>query len=214
MSSNHPCVYRWIGASLILLHVTASCLFGPKPTHELTLTYCRLDTQERPSKYIINQKVIIFSLEMHLEMLFAKYQPICSCSLWYYVRVSPQSHHNPMTTVLQESSTSSSSSMGDLSEGDILDGKKNSKGKIVKEGFLMKRVIRPQMVCLPSDLMYSFWCLALHCFWKIKIMMTSSNGNIFRVTGPLCREFTGPRWIPRTKASDAELWYFLWSAPE
>ena len=24
----------------------------------------------------------------------------------------------------------------------------------------------------------------------------------------------GPRWIPRTKASDAELWCFLWSAPE
>ena len=44
-------------------------------------------------------------------------------------------------------------------------------------------------------------------------MMTSSNGNIFRVTGPLCGEFTGPRWIPRTKASDAELWCFLWSAP-
>ena len=43
-------------------------------------------------------------------------------------------------------------------------------------------------------------------------MMTSSNGNIFRVTGPLCREFTGHRWIPLTKASDAELWCFLWSA--
>ena len=28
-------------------------------------------------------------------------------------------------------------------------------------------------------------------------MMTSSNGNIFRVTGHLCREFTGNRWIPR-----------------
>ena len=28
------------------------------------------------------------------------------------------------------------------------------------------------------------------------IMMTSSNGNIFRVTGPLCGEFTGHRWIP------------------
>ena len=39
--------------------------------------------------------------------------------------------------------------------------------------------------------------------------MTSSNGNIFCVTGPLCREFTGLRWIPRTKASDAELWCFL-----
>ena len=45
-------------------------------------------------------------------------------------------------------------------------------------------------------------------------MMTSSNGNIFRVTGHLCGEFTGPRWIPHTKASDAELWCLLWSAPE
>ena len=45
-------------------------------------------------------------------------------------------------------------------------------------------------------------------------MMTSSNGNIFRVTGHLCGEFTGPRWIPHTKARDAELWYLLWSAPE
>ena len=36
--------------------------------------------------------------------------------------------------------------------------------------------------------------------------MTSSNGNIFRVTGPLCKEFTGHRWIPHTKASDVELW--------
>ena len=45
-------------------------------------------------------------------------------------------------------------------------------------------------------------------------MMTSSNGNIFRVTGHLCGEFTGHRWIPRTKANVAELWCFLWSAPE
>ena len=46
-------------------------------------------------------------------------------------------------------------------------------------------------------------------------MLTSSNGNIFRITGPLCGEFTGHRWIPRTKASHAELWWcFLWSAPE
>ena len=47
---------------------------------------------------------------------------------------------------------------------------------------------------------------------RIKFMMTSSNGNIFRVTGPLCGEFTGLRWIPHTKASDAEIWYFLWFA--
>ena len=31
--------------------------------------------------------------------------------------------------------------------------------------------------------------------WYI-YMMTSSNGNIFRVTGPLCGEFTGPGEFP------------------
>ena len=36
----------------------------------------------------------------------------------------------------------------------------------------------------------------------IDIMMTSSNGNSLRVTGHLCGEFTGLRWIPSTKASD------------
>ena len=44
--------------------------------------------------------------------------------------------------------------------------------------------------------------------------MTSSNGNIFRVTGPLLGESTGHRWIPITKASDAELWCFSWSVLE
>ena len=34
------------------------------------------------------------------------------------------------------------------------------------------------------------------------------NGNIFRVTGHSCGEFTGHRWIPRTKTSDAELCFF------
>ena len=29
--------------------------------------------------------------------------------------------------------------------------------------------------------------------------MKSSNGNIFRITGHLCGEFTGPRWNPRTQ---------------
>ena len=45
-------------------------------------------------------------------------------------------------------------------------------------------------------------------------VMTSSNGNIFRVDGHLSGEFTGDRGIPRTKASDTELWCFLWHAPE
>ena len=49
-------------------------------------------------------------------------------------------------------------------------------------------------------------------FLSQPLMMTSSNGNTFRVTGPLCGEFTDDRWIALTKASDAELWCFLWSA--
>ena len=30
----------------------------------------------------------------------------------------------------------------------------------------------------------------------------------------LCAGNSPARWIPRTKASDTELWCFLWSAPE
>ena len=48
----------------------------------------------------------------------------------------------------------------------------------------------------------------------MKLMMAPSNGNIFRITGPLCWEFTSDLWIPLTKASDAELWCSLWSVPE
>ena len=42
-----------------------------------------------------------------------------------------------------------------------------------------------------------------------EIMMTSSNGNIFRVTGPLCGEFTGHRWIPSTKAVTQSFDFFF-----
>ena len=44
--------------------------------------------------------------------------------------------------------------------------------------------------------------------------MTSSNGNIFRVTGSLYREFIGRRRIILKKASDAEPWCLLWFASE
>ena len=40
-------------------------------------------------------------------------------------------------------------------------------------------------------------------------MKTSSNGNISRVTGHLCGEFTGPRWIPRTKAMIRSFYVFF-----
>ena len=48
--------------------------------------------------------------------------------------------------------------------------------------------------------------------WFIRMM--SSNENIIRLTGALWEETTGHGWIPLTKASDAGLWCFLWSAPE
>ena len=45
------------------------------------------------------------------------------------------------------------------------------------------------------------WCsklLSVHkgLLERCDTMMTSSNGNIFRVTGPLCGEFTGPGEFP------------------
>ena len=50
-----------------------------------------------------------------------------------------------------------------------------------------------------------------------RMMIMDDNDVIkwkhFRVTGHLCREFTSHRWITRTKANNAELWCFLWSAP-
>ena len=36
---------------------------------------------------------------------------------------------------------------------------------------------------------------SIKTWWRIS-MMTSSNGNTFRVTGPLCGEFTGPGEFP------------------
>ena len=46
------------------------------------------------------------------------------------------------------------------------------------------------------------------------LIMTSPNGNIFCIAGPFWGESTGHQRIPLTKASKAELWCFLWSAPE
>ena len=56
---------------------------------------------------------------------------------------------------------------------------------------------------ITSKLQFSRW-----------IKMTSSNGNILRVTNALCGEFSGHPWIPRTKASGAEFWCFYLSTPE
>ena len=73
-------------------------------------------------------------------------------------------------------------------------------------------------ICAVHCCVITHACLSWSNIWWVpghhQYMMTSSSGNIFSVTGPLCGEFTGPRWIPLTKASDAKFWYFLWSMPE
>ena len=71
------------------------------------------------------------------------------------------------------------------------------KGSVKRKVFLCRCVI---MTLLWWQLMISWSKCQLP-------KMTSSNGNIFRVTDHFWGEFTGPRWIPRSKASDAELWW-------
>ena len=52
------------------------------------------------------------------------------------------------------------------------------------------------------------WCQRMDrsLRWQ-KPIMTSSNGNIFRVTGHLCGKFTGHRWIPLTIRSVTRRFY-------
>ena len=70
---------------------------------------------------------------------------------------------------------------------------------VIKIGNLTQCISKASACISPSSRIY-----------RISCMMTSSNGNIFRVIGPLCGEFTGHRCIPSTKTSDAGLWSFLW----
>ena len=43
-------------------------------------------------------------------------------------------------------------------------------------------------------------------------MMTSCHGNFFRITSPLRMESTGSPVVSLTKASNAELWWLVWSS--
>ena len=79
----------------------------------------------------------------------------------------------------------------------------------VKCMFIMRHFQQPLMNILSATNTFSLINVFTRYCRYLLIMMTSSDGNIFRVTGLLCGEFTGHRWIPHTKASDAELWCFL-----
>ena len=61
--------------------------------------------------------------------------------------------------------------------------------------FLTLPVVKRTYQTLPAQLgdEAAVWCM----YDQVPVnMMTSSNGNIFRVTGPLCGEFTGPGEFP------------------
>ena len=45
-------------------------------------------------------------------------------------------------------------------------------------------------------------------------MITSWNGNVFRVHGLLWGESTCQRWIPLTKDQQCRIWCFLWCQPK
>ena len=50
---------------------------------------------------------------------------------------------------------------------------------------------------MPVKMLLFYWLLNAHTGWPASLgMMTSSNGNIFLVTGPLCGEFTSPGDFP------------------
>ena len=59
-------------------------------------------------------------------------------------------------------------------------------------------------ICCQICFGFEHWSIS-RWMWLLIYMMTSWNGNIFRVIGHLCGKFTVHLWIPLTKASDAEL---------
>ena len=181
-------------------------MFGAKPLPEPMLVYCQLESWQQVSvkfesefyhfhsrkciwkfQWNLNQHSIIFIQKMHLK-ISVKFE-----SEFYHF------HSRKCIWKFQ----------WNLNQHSIIFIPENAFENVVC-----------QMVAILSKGRWVKWswreiaCTARERFMLILAMMTSLNGNIFSVTGPLCGEFTGPRWIPRTKASDAELWCFLWSTPE
>ena len=89
------------------------------------------------------------------------------------------------------------------------------------KGPVMRQVWPRHDVIITFVLYLLVYCIIVTLYQNLHLalnmvsnMMTSSNGNIFRVTGPLWGESAGHRWIPLRKASGVELWSSLWSVPE
>ena len=73
---------------------------------------------------------------------------------------------------------------------------------------------------VPNDMLFLYTWATFRRLWTdiprsvlISIFFACHVLKRWNVTDPLRGEFTGHRWNPLTKASDADLWCCLWSAP-
>ena len=85
-------------------------------------------------------------------------------------------------------------------------------GQVINSHLKKTSYLTQNWILTTCDTLVSTDCV--RCIFYFSFMITSWNGNIFRVAGHLCEESTGHRLITSTKASDVELWRFRWSASE
>ena len=105
----------------------------------------------------------------------------------------------------------------------------NSKTNITKHNYYVSFcycIVTKRVICRPSRFMWKFNKSFPHNIFHDMIristgqvnwqnMMTSSNGNIFRVTGHMWENPRVTSGLPScTKVSNAEHWCFLWTAPK
>ena len=72
-------------------------------------------------------------------------------------------------------------------------------------------IYNPETVTTPTPVLQHVYAHALETVPQHNDVMKWKH---FPRNWPFVREFIGHRWMPLTKDSDAELWCFLWSAPE
>ena len=157
----------------------ACCLFGSKPLHEPMLLIGPLQ------KYFCEIRIKTrFSFKtMHLKLSSAKWWPIClglnvlTCFNIYF------------SAPVQQTS-------GGTDDGAPCTFPYLYNGEMYYE-CISTNHFQPWCGTTSNYDADKLWsnCLS-EWLWLDSSMMTSSNGNIFRVTGPLCGEFTGPGEFP------------------
>ena len=81
------------------------------------------------------------------------------------------------------------------------------------KSFKWSKLILLTIAIARAVISYKFWMNILYCNFPWVVYDDVIKWKHFPRYWPLWGESTGHRWIPLTKASDAELWCFLWSSP-